>query len=196
MFFFLQYCILEHYQPAQVAFLECYFQSELFPFDLLGATRQCAEAAFNEDGWQLLSGCAADPATMAAYAEAFLRAESFRPPIRQTPYVLLEETYASLAPVDLRKALCRHGQSLNGDDIWQCESVDKFKEPKVEVFYEPAGAEAASFFLGRFSQAEADLVASAASLLTIAPNPNGVLGCEEASATQSESCWTSKAHVS
>lgn len=176
----------------QVKFLECYFQSEFFPFDLLKATEQCAKTILNENAWHLLNTCASETDTISAYAEAVLRAQSFRPIIRETPYVLINKKYDNLAAVDLRKALCR-SQAIEDEEeggIWECESVDKYKEPKVEIFYLPY-SENASIFFDRFTQSEYDLVQSAALLLSIVPNPNYVLDCPA-----NYSCWNYQAHVS
>lgn len=80
-------------------------------------------------------------------------------------------------------------------DIWQCESVDRYKEPKVEIFYSvdtsSDRAYSSNFFLDQLSTTAIRNVIDSTLELDIIPNPNKIVGC----VSTDPSCWNHKAHV-
>lgn len=96
-----------------VDFLSCYYQSELYPTDLSGASQQCIVTLAGEIAWDKASSCTRDNTWLSVYAEMLRNTMKLRPLILQTPYVFLHEQYYALASVDLRKAICRVEASDN-----------------------------------------------------------------------------------
>lgn len=105
-----------------VSFLRCYFQSELYPTDLLGASKQCVLQYDSEAAWETILQCSQDDATLTEFARTLLEVQNKRPTFEQTPHIFLNEQYSSLAGVDLKKALCRVTVSSCGDDPFRCNT--------------------------------------------------------------------------
>lgn len=105
-----QYCIsLENPVASNVTqnFLKCYFQSELFPVDILTATHNCLVSLQGQSGWETVKGCSQDQDKMANYHDAVIYGQQLRPIIAETPHVYLNDESPALAVYDLKKALCR-----------------------------------------------------------------------------------------
>lgn len=81
---------------------------------------------------------------------------------------------------------------LQATDIWSCESVDRYKEPLVEIFYTVYGEEANAFFSKQLTQSVMGQLLNTASLVDVMPNPNKVLDCNS---TTDDVCWSHQAHV-
>lgn len=70
--------------------------------------------------------------------------------------------------------------------------MDRYKEPKVEIYYTVYDATANDFFQNQLSSTIAQNVIDTSLELDIIPNPNKIIGCNSAD----DSCWSHKAHVS
>lgn len=76
--------------------------------------------------------------------------------------------------------------------MWQCEWVDRYLEPKVEIFYTVYDQESNDFFVNQFTDEIVQKVMDTTQELDIIPNPNKIIGCNPSE----NSCWNHKAHVS
>ena len=107
----VQYCFeLGGDGPYLANFLKCYFENELYPVDMVGASQQCIIRLSGEATWNQVSACAENADRFNDYVQVVLLSQAYRPLIDQTPHVLLNvgyDDYSNLAAIDLKKALCR-----------------------------------------------------------------------------------------
>lgn len=174
----LHFCIEE-----KLKFLSCYFQSELFPVDLIGATKQCYEQINSMNNWDDLIECANDTIQYKTYMETTLGFQQYRPLTVKTPYIFLNDKFSPLAAIDLKKAICRE-QSTN---IWDCKSIDQYKEPLVEIFYTPYDKDSETFFEKHLTDDLAQRMFNTSSEVDIIPNLNNFFDCKQ-------DCWRHQAH--
>ena len=104
---FLQFCVQLQYSFIVPDFIRCHFQSELYPTDLIGASKQCFNQLISEEEWEKLLNCSQDADIFSQYASIVKDEQQIRPLFEQSPHVYLNEQYNELAPIDLKKALCR-----------------------------------------------------------------------------------------
>lgn len=94
-------------------FLECYYQSELYPVDLFAASKECF-LRFDPDEfwWDFIVELAHDEFFVDLFGEIAVIVQNWRPAIQQTPHIYFNAEYSALAAVDFRKSLCRVTVSL------------------------------------------------------------------------------------
>ena len=169
-----------------VTFLQCYFQSEHFPVDLLAASEQCQSVTF----WEVVKACAVHPDTFVSFATDVRVTQDLRPlPVtEQSLGVILNAQYSRLAAVDLEKALCRinvrlkiilvfyfkwvfSNLGIQATNIWSCASTIQYKEPSVQFFY---------MLETIIDLSELQALLDTTSTIDILPNPNELARCQTA----------------
>lgn len=86
-----------------MTFLQCYFQSEHFPVDLMTASKQC----HSENDWEVVIACANNIESFADFANDVRVTQDHRPITELSLRVSLNDQFSHLAAIDLKKALCR-----------------------------------------------------------------------------------------
>ena len=95
-------------------FLQCYFQSEFYPVDLIRASHQCVMQLTNENRWKEVFACTKDVNIFRYFAQDAQFSQVLRPIFVQTPRIFLNGFFSDLAAIDLKKALCRENVSFLG----------------------------------------------------------------------------------
>lgn len=92
-----------------LTFLQCYFQSEHFPVDLMNASKQC----HSELDWEVVIACVANSESFTDFANDVRVTQDLRPITELSLRVSLNGQFSHLAAIDLKKALCRINVSFN-----------------------------------------------------------------------------------
>lgn len=156
------------------------------------------------NNWDDLIECANDTIQYKTYMETTLGFQQYRPLTVKTPYIFLNDKFSPLAAIDLKKAICREQviyklKTINNylltmitfiqsTNIWDCKSIDQYKEPLVEIFYTPYDKDSETFFEKHLTDDLAQRMFNTSSEVDIIPNLNNFFDCKQ-------DCWRHQAHV-
>ncbi|CAG2179271.1 unnamed protein product, partial [Oppiella nova] len=126
-------------------FINCYFSHESWPSDPIKAGEQCVNQVF-VDEWTQINECVQlDDAYFAQQQE---KVAALIPPLRYTPWIIIEGKHSQASEVHLSRAVC---DSYEGKwKPWACYAPPPaLQKPIVELHYEPLNKDSQTFIISQ-----------------------------------------------